>query len=84
MVDAARVVWMHNFYWLAFTFLSVSAVKFCHAVALGNVKPFYGSIPIDSHGSDVDHMAVFFVLHDSHQDILSGQSVVLVCVVYGF
>ena len=81
MINTARIIGVDDFNRLALTFLSVGAVELCHAEAFRNFRAFDGSISINSHGADVDEMALSVELHDGNEDIFSGESVVSVGVI---
>ena len=76
MINTSRIVRVYYLDWLALAFISVSAVEFCHAVTLRNVRAIYCSIAVDAHSADVDHMAFIVESHHCEQNIFRGKTVV--------
>lgn len=78
MVDTAWVVRVHDFDCFALAFLSMSAVYFGHAEALGDLGALNNAVTVDSHCSNVDQVALGVVFHHGKEHVESRLGVVSV------
>lgn len=81
VINTTRIVGMYDLHRYTVTLFNVLAVKFSHTVPLWNSWPFNSSVTVDTHSSQMNHMARFVKFHDRDQNIFRWLSIVSECVV---